>query len=102
MHVEDSLVEEVESLAGARYSRKDNSHRERRHGTNPGSVRLAGLRVPITVPRVRSADGSETPLRSYGALSGRGHVDELLLKRVLYRISCRNYESAAESTPGAR
>ena len=28
-------------------------------------------------------------------------MDELLLRRVLYGISCRNYESAAESVPGA-
>jgi transposase-like protein len=30
-----------------------------------------------------------------------GQVNELLLKRVLYGISCRNYEAAAESVPGA-
>ena len=28
-------------------------------------------------------------------------MDELLLRRVLYGISCRNYESAAELVPGA-
>jgi len=40
-------------------------------------------------------------LRSYEALSGDREVNDLLLKRVLYGISCRNYESAAESIPGA-
>jgi transposase-like protein len=30
-----------------------------------------------------------------------GQVNDLLLKRVLYGISCRNYEAAAESVPGA-
>jgi len=34
-------------------------------------------------------------------LQGRGEVDETLLRRVLYGISCRNYESAAEVVPGA-
>ena len=38
---------------------------------------------------------------SYESLSHRGEVDELLLRRVLYGISCRNYESAAELVPGA-
>ncbi len=28
-------------------------------------------------------------------------MNELLLRRVLYGISCRNYESAAEAIPGA-
>ena len=28
-------------------------------------------------------------------------VNDLLLKRVLYGISCRNYEAAAETIPGA-
>ena len=30
-----------------------------------------------------------------------GDVDDLLLRRVLYGISCRNYEAAAEVIPGA-
>ena len=40
-------------------------------------------------------------LRSYEELSPDGAVNELLLRRVLYGISCRNYESAAEAIPGA-
>ena len=34
-------------------------------------------------------------------LCGTGQVDALLLKRVLYGISCRNYETAAAAVPGA-
>ena len=40
-------------------------------------------------------------MRSYEALRGEGAVNALLLKRVLYGISCRNYEAAAEAIPGA-
>jgi putative transposase len=101
MHVQDLLMQELQDLAGARYARKDEAQRGRRHGSNPGSIRLGGQRVPIRVPRVRSAAGGEIPLRSYTALSQGGDLDELLLKRVLYGISCRNYEAAAESIPGA-
>ena len=101
MHVQELLNQELRALAGVRYPRKDEEQRGRRHGSNPGSLRLGGQRVPIAVPRVRSAQGGEIPLRSYGALSGGGDLDELLLKRVLYGISCRNYEAAAESIPGA-
>src|SRR3990172_4507855 len=101
MHVHEVLDDEVKALAGERYARKEDLERGRRHGTNPGTVGLAGQRVPIRVPRVRSLAGGEIPLRSYEALSEGGEVNELLLKRVLYGISCRNYESAAEAIPGA-
>ena len=101
MHVQEVLDQEVTALAGERYARKDASVGGRRHGTNPGTVGLAGQRVPMRVPRMRSVAGSEIPLRSYEALRGDGEVNDLLLTRVLYGISCRNYEAAAETIPGA-
>lgn len=101
IHVKEMLDQEVVALAGERYARKAESTNGRRHGSNPGTVRFAGQRVPIRVPRIRSLAGSEIPLRSYEALSGENAVNDLLLKRVLYGISCRNYEAAAESIPGA-
>ena len=45
--------------------------------------------------------GREIPLRSYAALHGEGAVNDRLLTRVLYGISCRNYAAAAEAIPGA-
>jgi transposase-like protein len=101
LHVQELLDEEIRTLAGERYARKDACTEGRRHGSNPGSVRMAGQRVPVRVPRVRRAGGGEVPLRSYAALRGTGDVDDLLLLRVLYGISCRNYEAAAEAIPGA-
>ena len=101
MHVQEVLDQEVTALAGERYARKDASVGGRRHGTNPGTVGLAGQRVPIRVPRMRSVAGSEIPLRSYEALRGDSAVNDLLLTPVLYGISCRNYEAAAETIPGA-
>ena len=100
MHVQELLDDEVRALAGERYARKDAGTVARRHGSNPGGVRLGGQRVPINVPRVRGR-GGEVPLRSHAALAGSGDVDEALLRRVLYGISCRNYEAAAEAIPGA-
>ena len=100
MHVEEMLDDEVTALAGARYARKDASIGGRRHGSNPGTVGLAGQRVPIRVPRIRRVAGGEIPLRSYAALHGEGAVNDRLLTRVLYGISCRNYAAAAEAIPG--
>jgi len=98
--VQALLDEEVTRLAGAWYERKEVGVPARRHGTNPGTVRLAGQRIGIRVPRLRG-EGREIPLRSYAALHGSGELNETLLRRVLYGISCRNYEAAAEAVPGA-
>ena len=86
MHIEDLLDEEVTALAGERYARKAPSVGGRRHGSNPGTVGLAGQRVPIRVPRIRHVTESEIPLRSYEALHGDRAVNgcfrhQLLLHR---------------------
>lgn len=99
MHVQLLLEEEIEALAGPRYARGDGAA-GMRYGSNPGTVRLDGQRMPIRVPRVRSERG-EIALRSYQGLHGTGEVNDQLLRRVLYGISCRNYEAAARAIPGA-
>lgn len=100
MAVEEELTREVDAIAGGRYSHEKEDGQGYRHGSNPGSVRLAGQRVPIRVPRVRTTEG-EVPLRTYETLQGRGEIDEQMFRRVLHGISCRNYEAAAEGIPGA-
>jgi putative transposase len=99
-YVHEELEKEVLSLAGRRYSRKSEEVDGCRYGTNPGSVRLAGRKVPIRVPRVRGDEG-EVPLSTYAKLHRGGDVDEELFRRVLYGVSCRNYEQAAGDLPGA-
>ena len=99
MHVQMLLDEEVVALAGPRHAHADGTGGTR-HGSNPGTVVLDGQKVPIRVPRVRS-EQAEMPLRSYQTLHGTGEADDTLLRRVLYGISCRNYESAARAIPGA-
>lgn len=101
MHVQEVLEEEVCTLAGARYARKTPALPGRRHGSNPGSVQVAGQRHPVRIPRVQHQHGGEIPLSALEQLRGTGQVDDLLLKRVLYGISCRNYETAAAAVPGA-
>lgn len=100
MQVHEELQREVRALCGARHERKE-GRAGWRHGWNPGSVRLAGQRVGLRVPRVRSGN-SEIPLQSYGEFAaGSGEIDERLMRRLVYGISCRNYEQAAVSIPGA-
>jgi len=101
MRIHELLEEEVCRLAGAKYERKSSALPGRRSGSNPGTVRLAGQRHALRVPRVQHVAGGEMPLQTRAHLGGMGQLDELLLKRVLYGISCRNYEAAAEAVPGA-
>ena len=70
------LLTDGRDEAGERYARKDASMGGRRHGSNPGTVGLAGQRVPIRVPRLRRIAGSEIPLRSYAALHGEGALHD--------------------------
>jgi len=101
MHVQEALEKEVCALARARYARKTPELPGRRHGSNPGSVQLAGQRHSLRIPRVQHQRGGEIPLQAFEPLRGTGQVDALLLKRMLYGISCRNYETAAAAVPGA-
>lgn len=99
-YVAAELEQEVVNLAGVRNSRKANLDTPRRHGTNPGSVKLAGQTIPIRVPRLRAPDG-EVSLATYENLHQGGNLNDQVFRQVLYGISCRNYEQAAEQIPGA-
>ena len=102
MAVAEELDREVVELAGGRYERRggDGENDAYRHGSNPGSIKLMGQRVGILVPRVRSQTG-EIPLQSYQLLHQGKELDEELFRRVLYGISCRNYEAASMAIPEA-
>ena len=101
LHIEARLDEEVPALAGERVARQDPSVGGRRHGSHPGTVGLAGQRGPIRVPRIRHVTEREIPRRLYEALPGDRAVHDLVLRRVLYGISCRHYAAGAEAMPGA-
>ncbi len=98
--VYEELDSEVERLAGALHSRKQAYGLGSRHGSNRGTVKLGGQKIPVIVQRIRKG-GEEVPLESYRRLHQGGEPNEVLLRRVLLGISCRNYEMAAESVPGA-
>jgi len=95
MAVYEELDREVEELAGRRHGRKPEGDRLYRHGTNRGSVKLAGRRVPIKAPRVRGPHG-EVRLDSYDALHRGGDLDETPCSAV-FCAGCR-----AATTSGRR
>ncbi len=101
MAAAEELQREVRELAGVRHGRKGDEEAMYRFGSNPGTVLLGGQRVPIRVPRVRTEEG-EVRLRSYDLLHrGVAAADERLMERVLYGVSCRNYETTVDKRPGA-
>ena len=71
MHVEELLDAEVTALAGERYARKAAAIGGRRHGSNPGTVGLAGPARADSRAADRHVAGKEMRLRSYEALQGR-------------------------------
>jgi len=95
----EELQREVRELAGGRYEREPDEGEIQRYGSNPGTVRLGGQRVPIRVPRLRTEEG-EVRLKSYELLHQGVALDEDLLSRVLYGVSCRNYETTVPVQPG--
>jgi len=100
--VADVLAQEVEKLAGDRYSREGGIAGHCRWGSERGSVYLADQKLPIRRPRVRNRiEKQEVPLASYALLQQPRRADEGVLKRVLSGLSCRKYEDCAEAVPEA-
>lgn len=72
MHVQEVLEEEVYRWAGARYAPKTPDLPGRRHGSNPGSVQLAGQRHPLRIQRVQYKTGGEISLHALTTSGGPG------------------------------
>ena len=72
MHVDEMLDDDVTALAGARYARQDAAIGGRRHGSHPGTVGLAGPRVPMRVPRMRRVAGGRDSAAVLRRVAWRG------------------------------
>lgn len=101
MHVKEELEREVTRLAGGRYKR-DGRPGLVRWTRQWGSVYVGDQKLPVRYQRVRDLrGGKEAELSTYRLLQEPRSVDEGLLKKVLFGISCRRYEEAAEAVPYA-
>ena len=97
LQVMDTLMAEgVTALAGPRG--KHNPDRTAvRHGSEAGSVVLGGRRVPVTRPRVRTADGSaEVSVPAYELFATTDLLTEMALERMLAKLSTRRYATGLE------
>ncbi len=99
--VNELLQHEVEELAGPRYERQKEKERENyRWGQQNGSVYLGEQKLPVEVPRVRNlTTGKEVTLEPYKRLQRPTDLDEKLLLKVLYGLSCHQFEKVALTVP---
>ena len=101
MHVEELLDEEVTALAGARCARKAGAIEGTPSRPQPRDGGTGGAASADPRAADSSRRGERDSAAVVRALHGDRAVNDLLLTRVLYGISCRNYEAAAEVIPGA-
>ncbi len=84
------IDEEVEQVAGSRYTHQTN-RQATRWGHDEGHVIFAGRKVALPRPRVRSAEGREIPLARYQAFAHPQRMREAVSQRILRRVSTRDY-----------
>src|SRR3954451_13880554 len=87
---------EVDEVVGPK-GRHDPDRSAVRHGHEGGEVTLGGRRVPVSRPRVRTADGaSEVELGAYRHFAARDQLTAVVLERMLVGVSTRRYARASE------
>jgi len=102
MHVQETLRQELEQLAGKRYSREGGIPGFSRWTKQRGSVYVGQQKIPIVIQRVRDTiNNKEVPLAAYQKLQEPHGIDEAVMKKVLHGLSCRDYEKCAEAVPEA-
>lgn len=100
--VADELQAEVLRLAGPKHKRTGGVPGAVRWGHQRGSIYLADQKLPITYQRVRDLPRNrELPLPTYQQLQEPRAADAGLFRKVLFGLSCRNYEACAEAVPEA-
>ncbi len=92
------LEEEVERLCGPKHSRPPERMLSR-HGHQAGFVVMAGQKLPIHRPRVRSTQrrGEEVELQSYALMQSSEAMPRSALAKMVRGVSTRNYEGVVES-----
>ncbi|HEV2368893.1 MAG TPA: IS256 family transposase [Acidimicrobiales bacterium] len=94
--VQSMMDHEVEILAGPK-GRHDPDRVAVRHGRDDGLVTLGGRQVPISRPRVRSADRtSEVALSTYDCFASTELLGRMAMEKMLAKISTRRYGSGLE------
>jgi len=90
------IDEEVEQLAGERYSHNRNRQTVR-WGNDEGHVIFAGRKVAMEKPRLRSKDRrQEISLSRWNAFAHPYRMQQAVSERILRRVSTRDYEGVLD------
>ncbi len=94
--VHQLMEREVDEVVGPKG--KHNPDRiAKRHGHEDGSMTLGGRRVPVSRPRVRTADDEhELPVSSYEYFADRDPLTRAVMDRMLAGVSTRKYKVVGE------
>lgn len=91
------MEDEVERLCGSRYEHEP-QRQATRHGRQRGVITIAGQKIGIERPRVRSTSKHrEVPLEVYGLARREEAMPSAVLARMVRGVSCRDYEGVIES-----
>jgi len=90
------MAEEVDEVVGPK-GQQNAERTAKRHGSESGSVTLGGRRVPVSRPRVRSADDEhEVPLATYAHFADRDPLTKVVLEQMLAGVSTRRFARTRE------
>jgi putative transposase len=94
--VHELMELEVAEVVGPK-GKHDPDRRAVRHGHEDGSMTLGGRRVPVTRPRMRTADGtSELSVAAYESFADRDPLTRAVMDRMLAGVSTRKYARVGE------
>lgn len=96
--VREVLEAERAEVCGARY-RHAEERSAYRAGHVPSSLVLAGRRVSVKRPRVRSTTGEEVVLPSWAAWSAEDPLEARAVEQMLVGVSTRKYARSLEAVP---
>jgi len=68
-----------------------------RWGKQPGYVVFGGQKIPLERPRVRTREGQEVELESYGQLQQDGKLQRAVQERMVAGLSTRNFHDRSLS-----
>jgi hypothetical protein len=94
--VHELMELEVTEVVGAK-GKHDPDRTAKRHGHEDGSMTLGGRRVPVSRPRVRSADDEhEVPVKTYEYFADRDPLTRAVMDRMLAGVSTRRFARVGE------
>ena len=94
--VHELMEAEVTEVVGPK-GKHNRDRTAKRHGHEEGSMTLGGRRVPVSRPRVRTADEEhELPVETYGYFADRDPLTRAVMDRMLAGVSTRKFAVVGE------